>query len=269
MDEAAAEQVKALARATFGDRVTLTFHPQCFLRSGHFAGPDRDRTDAFVSVANDSEHDVVWFARGGYGSVRIVEDALPRLNAQARRKLYLGYSDMGSVMGALRTASFPLIAHAPMPADILRPQGDQAVLRALAFALERREDALEPSVRDGRSCLAFNMTIFSKLIGTPWLPDLAGQVLLLEEVSEYMYSIDRNLAHITSCPQVRRIAGIRLGRCSLVPPNEPEFAMTEVEVVEFWCRKAGIAYLGRADIGHDVQNKVVPFGGLDAFRSVA
>ena len=269
MDEAVAAQVEALARTHFGTRVSLSFHPQCFLRSGHFAGTDRERTEAFVSVANDSATDVVWFARGGYGSVRIVEDAMPRLNAHARTKLYLGYSDMGSVLGSLRAASFPMIAHAPMPADILRPQGDEAVLRALAFAIERRADCVDPSARDGGSCLAFNMTIFSKLIGTPWMPDLAGEVLMLEEVSEYMYSIDRNMAHITSCPEVRRLAGLRLGRCSLVPPNEPDFAMSEVEVVEFWCRKAGIAYLGRADIGHDAQNKVVPFGGLEAFRSVA
>jgi muramoyltetrapeptide carboxypeptidase len=84
-----------------------------------------------------------------------------------------------------------------------------------------------------------------------------------------MYSIDRNMAHITSSPLVRKAAGIRLGRCSLVPPNEPEFAMTEVEVVEFWCAKSGIPYLGRSDIGHDAQNRVVPFGGLNAFRSIA
>ena len=92
---------------------------------------------------------------------------------------------------------------------------------------------------------------------------------MLEDVSEYMYSIDRNMAHITASPLVRQAAGIRLGRCSLVPPNEPDFAMTEVGVVEFWCKKSGIAYLGRADIGHDAQNRVVPFGGLDAFGSIA
>lgn len=269
MDEAAAERVTALAAKAHGGRVALTFHPQCFLRQGHFAGADQARVDAFVSVANDTAHDAVWFARGGYGSVRIVEDALPQLTDLARRKLYLGYSDMGSILGALRAQGFPYLAHGPMPADILRAGGEDAILRALSFVLERSEDAVEPGAREGRSCLAFNMTILSKLLGSPWLPDLSGQVLMLEEVSEYMYSIDRNMAHITSSPLVRKAAGIRLGRCSLVPPNEPDFAMTEVEVVEFWCRKSGIPYLGRADIGHDAQNRVVPFGGLSAFRSIA
>ena len=45
-------------------------------------------------------------------------------------------------------------------------------------------------------------------------------------------------------------------------PNEPEFGKTEEDVAEHWCRVSGIPYLGRADIGHDVDNKVVPFGRL-------
>jgi muramoyltetrapeptide carboxypeptidase len=77
-----------------------------------------------------------------------------------------------------------------------------------------------------------------------------------------MYRIDRSLFHITSNPAVRRVAGIRLGRCSAIPDNDPDFGQTEVEVVQHWCRKSGIPYLGRADIGHDASNKIVPFGGL-------
>jgi muramoyltetrapeptide carboxypeptidase len=83
---------------------------------------------------------------------------------------------------------------------------------------------------------------------------------MLEEVSEAMYRIDRSLFHITSNAQIRKVAGIKLGRCSRIPPNEPDFGMTEEEVARYWCRRSGIAWLGRADIGHDVDNKVVPFG---------
>jgi muramoyltetrapeptide carboxypeptidase len=85
-------------------------------------------------------------------------------------------------------------------------------------------------------------------------------MLLLEDVSEYMYRTDRSMFHITSNTAVREVAGIRLGRCSQVPPNDPDFGQTEEEVVRHWCGHAGIPFLGRADIGHDVDNKVVPFG---------
>jgi muramoyltetrapeptide carboxypeptidase len=119
---------------------------------------------------------------------------------------------------------------------------------------------LEPTLGSEGPTAAFNMAILSALIGTPFQPDLSGHVLMLEEVSEYMYRIDRFLFHITSNPEVRRVAGIRLGRCSLIPPNEPEFGHTEEEVARHWCERAGIAWLGRADIGHDAGNKVTPFG---------
>ena len=56
------------------------------------------------------------------------------------------------------------------------------------------------------------------------------------------------------------MAGIRLGRCSDVPENDPDFGRTEEEIARYWCERSGIPYLGRADIGHDVDNKVVPFG---------
>ncbi|HXN42858.1 MAG TPA: hypothetical protein VN917_01325, partial [Xanthobacteraceae bacterium] len=108
---------------------------------------------------------------------------------------------------------------------------------------------------------AFNMTILSHLLGTPLQPDLEGHVLMLEEVSEAMYRIDRSLFHITSNAQIRRVAGIMLGRCNTIPPNEPDFGMTEEEVARYWCRSSGIPWLGRADIGHDIDNKIVPFGG--------
>jgi muramoyltetrapeptide carboxypeptidase len=75
-----------------------------------------------------------------------------------------------------------------------------------------------------------------------------------------MYRIDRFLFQITSSPAVRRAAGIRLGRCSLTPPNDPDFGRDETAVVVEWCAKSGVPYLGRADIGHDADNKIVPFG---------
>jgi muramoyltetrapeptide carboxypeptidase len=108
------------------------------------------------------------------------------------------------------------------------------------------------------------MIILSNLIGTGLMPDLADHVLMLEETSEYMYSIDRMCFHITTHQPLRKLAGIRIGRCSAVPENDPPFGQTEEDVVKHWCAVSGIPYLGRADIGHDIDNKVVPFGRLPA-----
>ena len=121
-----ADRVLALALAEF-PQVKLHFHPQCFLSEGHFAGPDAARRDALVECANDPAFDAVWFARGGYGAARIAEDALARFDNAAQDKLFLGYSDGGTLLGGLYRNGIGLPVHAPMPADIrqgaMRPSG--------------------------------------------------------------------------------------------------------------------------------------------------
>jgi len=239
--------------------VELVFHPQCFLTHRHFAGEDRVRADAFVEVANDPGFDALWFARGGYGSCRIVEAVIGRLGPAARDKAYLGYSDAGYMLAGLYRAGFKRVAHGPMPQDARRRGGEAAVRRALGWLAAGDPAALEPSLAEGPAA-AFNITVFSQLLGTALEPDLAGHVLMLEDVSEHMYRTDRALFHITGNASVRRVAGIRLGRCSEVPENDPDFGASEEEVFLYWCERSGIPYLGRADIGHDSANKVVPFG---------
>ncbi|RZJ02599.1 MAG: LD-carboxypeptidase [Brevundimonas sp.] len=254
-----AEGVSALA-ADLYPALEIVFHPQCFLSDGHFAGPDEVRAAAFLEVANDERFDALWFANGGYGAGRLTELVVPRLTEAARRKTYLGYSDAGSLLGALYASGFQHVAHGPMPRDLTRENGATAVRRALTWLVERSPESLEPSISPGDRTAAFNIVILSHLLGTPWLPDLSGHILMLEDVSEHMYRIDRCLLQLTSNPQIRGAAGIRLGRVSAVPPNDPDFGRTEEEVVRYWCERSGIRYLGRADIGHDADNKVVPFG---------
>jgi muramoyltetrapeptide carboxypeptidase len=267
LDPAVPDRIVALASSLYGaEAPQIVFHPQCFLSSGHFAGEDSERAQAFLDIANDESFDALWFARGGYGSNRIAPGVLPALTPAARRKTYLGYSDTGFLLAGLYKAGFAHVAHGPVAADIQRngdhgmTGGEEAAARALRYLVERAPDTIEPSVSGGAPTAAFNMMILSCMIGTSLLPDLSGHVLMLEETSEYMYSIDRMFFHITSAPELRGLAGIRLGRCSAIPENDPPFGQTEEEVAKHWCARSGIAYLGRADIGHDVANKVVPFG---------
>lgn len=261
IDTPVADRVKEIAAGLYPDQTPdIYFHPQCFLSSGHFAGDDAVRTDAFLEIANDESFDALWFARGGYGSCRLAEDLIPRLTDAAERKTYLGYSDAGSLLAALYKEGFGRLAHGPMPSDVNREGGDAAIERGLAYLIERDPGALEASVSPKTKTAAFNMIILSKLLGTPFQPDLTDHILMLEEVEEYMYRIDRSLFHITSNPGIRKVAGIMLGRCNEIPTNDPDFVQTEEEVIRHWCGKSGIPYLGRADIGHDIHNKVVPFG---------
>ena len=260
LDSRRAEAVAAAMAGLYPDgSVSAVFHPSSFMKHGHFAGDDAARAAAVIEFANDPRLDAIWFARGGYGACRIAEAVAPRLTTVARKKRWLGYSDAGSLLALLYRAGFPQVAHGPMASDAVRSEA--AARRAVDWLTTGAADSLEPSLaHDPRPAAAFNLTILDQLVGTPLEPDLSGHVLMLEEVSEALYRVDRMMFHLTSQPSIRRVAGIRLGRVSDVTPNEPEFGLTPEEIVRYWCQRSGIPYLGSADIGHDSANKVVPFG---------
>jgi len=259
LTEEAAEAVRAIV-AERGD-CELAIHPQCFLSDGHFAGPDEARLAALREVMADPAIDAVWYARGGYGSNRIAESAVVDLPEAARGKVYLGYSDAGFLHAAFHNAGLQ-VAWGPMPQDALRGDhrlldGVAAVQRALDWLVRRDPVALEPAL-DGPA-MAFNLTVLSNLLGTSLEPDFSGVDLLIEEVSEHLYATDRTMFHVTASPAIRTVRQIRLGRVSDILPNDPDFGVGEVTIVEQWCTSSGIAFGGRADIGHDAGNRVVPF----------
>lgn len=258
IDQAVAARVTALAARDFPG-VELIIHPQCFLDDGHFAGPDAARAGAFIDVANDATIDALWFARGGYGSNRLLEMVLPALTPVAAGKTYLGYSDLGYLLGALYARGIGRPVHGPMLADVSRDGGEAAVTRALAWLATQDRTAIETSV-GAQPCVAFNLAILSTMIGTPWLPDLTGHILMIEEVAEPLYRIDRMLFQLANAPQLRALAGIRLGRVNDVIPNDPPWGETIETMIDRWAGVLGVPYLGRADIGHDAGNKIVPFG---------
>ena len=251
---ARAEAVEALVAGR--SDVELHFHPQCFVEDGHFAGDDAVRLGALLECANDPGFDAVWFAMGGYGSNRIAAQAVQHMNDAAREKRYCGYSDTGFLLGALYRHGIGTLAHGPLVGDIKHDGGEAAVERALDW-LSGGSSGLEPSL-DGTPAAAFNLTTLAMLVGTDLAPDLTGHVVMVEEVAEYHYAVDRLFFHITQ--HLRDIAGLRLGRISHVPENDRPFGTGEEEIARYWCEREAIPYLGLADIGHDAANKVVPFG---------
>lgn len=248
----AAERVAAVAEA---QGVELVVHRQCFLEAGHFAGSDEARLAALREMMADPAIDAIWFARGGYGSNRIAEEAARSLSDAALAKTYLGYSDGGFLLAALHKAG-ARVAHGPMVQDVLRDGGEQAAARALDWLASGAAEALEPELNG--AAFAFNLVVLSSLMGTALEPDLTGAELLIEEVDEELYRIDRFLFHVTAQPGFAGLRQLRLGRCRIRNNDRPFGAELE-EVVRFWCGRAGVAYAGRADIGHDIDNCVVPF----------
>lgn len=236
----------------------LVIHPQCFFTEGHFAGPDSARLEALRDVMADEQYDAVWFARGGYGSNRIAEAAATDVPPAARTKTFMGYSDAGFLLAAFHEAGLDVV-HGPMVQDVARQGGEAAIHRALDWLVRRDDSALEAGLKPGNRAMAFNLTVLSSLLGTSIEPDFSRAELLIEDVAEHEYRIDRAMFHVTGSKSIRRAKGIRMGRMTEIPENDPEFGSDAESIVRAWCDRSGIPFLGRADIGHDAANRVVPF----------
>lgn len=233
------------------------FHEQCFADYAHFAGTDQQRMEALVECANDPSFDVVWFAKGGYGSNRIAQAAIAFMNDDARRKTYIGFSDCGYMLGALYRHGIGQQAHGPMPVSARSERGREGV-RGVLHWLEGDNRWLEPSLDGKTPSAAFNLITLCMLTGTPMMPDLKGHVVMVEEVSEHLYAVDRLMFQLSH--HLPGIAGLKLGRVTNVPENDRPFGQTPEEIAEFWCARNAIPYLGRAEVGHYAGNKIVPFG---------
>ena len=255
-----ADKLQAFVYEFYGDEIELRIHPQCFLEHGHFAGTDEARGLAFLEYANAPDINAIWAARGGYGTMRLHDDIFDRLGPNARSKTYVGYSDIGALLCRLYLKQIGRLVHGPVCNEINREQGEIAIRRVLDFLLAKSVDGIEPLTRMPHPRVALNLTVLEHLIGTAWQPDLTGHLLMLEEVAEHAYAIDRKLFTVTSNANIRKVRGIALGRCSAIPENTVPFGQSPEDMVREWCHRADIEYMGPADIGHDIHNKLVIWG---------
>jgi muramoyltetrapeptide carboxypeptidase len=257
-------RLSAFMALTYPDH-DIVFHPQCYLEHGHFAGTDAQRAAAFLEYANDPSFDAIWFARGGYGSNRILREVMPQLNAAAGRKTYIGFSDMGFLLGALYARGIGKQMHGAMSSSVGINDSADAAGWVLAWLIDKDRRVLEPSIVEGKPYAAFNLSILAALIGTPWLPNLTDHILMIEEVDEPLYRIDRMLFQMAHSTQLKGVAGIRLGQVTAVKDNGEQegnysFGETIEQMIDRWCKEMGVPYLGRAEIGHVERNRPVPFG---------
>jgi muramoyltetrapeptide carboxypeptidase len=172
---------------------------------------------------------------------------------------------MGFLLGALYARGIGKQVHGAMSSSIgINDHGDAAGW-VLAWLIDKDRRGLEPSIVEGTPYAALNLSILTAMIGTHWLPDLTDHVLMIEEVEEPLYRIDRMLFQMAHSTQLKGIAGIRLGQVTAIVDNGEKdgnytFGETIDEMIVRWCKEMGVPYLGRAEIGHIEMNRVVPFG---------
>lgn len=195
-----------------GSGFTVEVAPHVRDREGYLAGSDEARLSDLQAGLDDPRADVVWFARGGYGTTRL----LPRLSREglaAHPKLLAGFSDATALFAWAQGVPGVRRLYAPSVQELARE--GVCDLDALWAAVEGRDVRIPGEGPPGRSgpfpvaggCL----TLCSVLVGTPWEPDVAGRWLFLEDVGEPLYRLDRMLTHLAQAGWLDRCAGLLLG----------------------------------------------------------
>jgi muramoyltetrapeptide carboxypeptidase len=263
----------AAGAAVLSARYQLRYDPDTlFVSDGFLAGPDDHRLASLVEAIRDSEARAVFMGRGGYGLLRIASRLDPDL-LRNHPKPIVGFSD-GTVLLAQAARAGMTSIHGPVVTQLGRlPEEDKAALFALLESAEPRSllaglECLCPGSASG-PLLGGNLEVFSRLLGTPLVPDLDGAILFLEEVGERPYRIDRLLTHLELAGVFAAVAGVVVGDLIACeePPESRVASPSAMEVVRERLGRLAIPVTIGARIGHGGRNLALPYGvraSLDA-----
>lgn len=203
----------AAALKAAGCEVTLTPHLFDGGQLPHLSASDRDRAEDINSAVRDGA-EIIWCARGGCGCLRIL-DKIDWEMIGSRGVAIAGFSDVTALHWAMAKFGMDSILAAPMM-KYLGTAGDGLTCKTLSDALSGRPvslrlEALKKGFASGHP-LPGNIAVAASMCGTPFFPDTAGKVLVLEEVGEAPYRIDRMLTQLRLAGTFDRCAGIVFGR---------------------------------------------------------
>lgn len=229
---------------------------------GHLAGSDTARARDLVTAWRDDTVRAIWCARGGYGAQRLLDLLPARLFAQGGPKPIIGFSDVTPLLHRALQGSGTQMVHGPAIVN-LGEAGDETLdhlhtLLTEPFRPRTLLHGLRPW-REGRpegTLLGGNVALLAASIGTGDLPSAEGAIVLLEDVGQSAWVLDRGLTQLVRAGWLRRAAGIVLGDFSM--DDDP--AAVEA-VLRDRLLPLGVPVWAGARIGHERVNLAVPLGG--------
>jgi muramoyltetrapeptide carboxypeptidase len=249
---------------------------------GYLAGKDERRAEELMEAFTDKEVDAVACVRGGYGVMRML-DRLDFDKIRANPKPLLGFSDITALHAALQAKAGLVSFHGPGPASGLGSEEGPTDFTAecLLRALQTSGDTSKPYIISVPSSVAKvasygsgkatgrlvggNLSLISALEGTPYAIDCEDAILLIEDVNEAPYRIDRMLAQLRLAGKLKQIKGAVLGQFTTEFVREDKLTddarFDTNGVLAQYFKDAGIPVLLNYPIGHHKQNATVPLGG--------
>ncbi|MCG0276796.1 MAG: LD-carboxypeptidase [Thermosediminibacteraceae bacterium] len=245
----------------------------CYENYGYLAGSDDVRAYDINDMFASPEISAIFCMRGGYGTLRIL-DLLDYESISKNPKIFLGYSDITAIHIALIQKSGLVTFHGPMPAadftcnDFNKFTKD-AMLKALTSNSPLGEikspegypaaEMLVPGSAEGE-IIGGNLSVIVSTIGTPYEIDTRGKLLMIEEIGEEPYRIDRMLTQLRLSGKLNDAAGIILGQFTNCVPKHPEKSLTLDQVFRDILVPLNKPVIKGVCFGHEEHKATIPMG---------
>ena len=221
----------------------------------YFSGTDQQRVAELNAAWNDPSVDGVLYVGGGWGGARVLEAGF---RFPGRALWTVGFSDSSSLLLAQWAAGLPGAIHGSSGGPDERWQRTVALLSGhpvtpLQGVGRRPGQAKGPLV-------VTNLTVATHLIGTPWMPDLRGAILVLEDVGEAPYRVDRMLTQWRSAGLLQQLSGVACGRFSWEKDDILPGDFTMEEILEERLGDLGVPLIVDLPVGHGLPNMALPLG---------
>jgi muramoyltetrapeptide carboxypeptidase len=232
---------------------------------GYLAGSDAERLKDINAAFAADEVDAVWCVRGGYGSMRLLADLdYPAL--RRRRKPVIGFSDLTALHSAIHRKCGLVTFHGPTARARLTPFTRDSLRRALVEQIDScgvvdNGRVLRPGRAKGR-IVGGNLALITALLGTPFAPNFEGAILILEDIGEAVYRIDRMLRHLILAGALQQCVAIVAGDFRPPKGEKSRDNRTLDDVLTEAAARVGIPCLAGAPFGHIADQWTIPLGSI-------
>ncbi len=240
-------------------------------RQGYLAGSDRDRADDLNRALRDTRVDGVWCLRGGYGTMRILE-AIEYDALRANPKAIIGYSDITALHLAIAARCGIGTFHGPTARATLTDFSRRSLARAVGAngepcGVAASARVLRAGVARG-PLVGGNLALLTALIGTPYAARCDGAILVLEDVNEPAYRIDRMLRHLRLAGILGKCSALLLGDFTLRTDSDDDPMMLETSLREAADAVNGPCLAG-IPVGHIDDQWTLPLGAIASVNTDA
>lgn len=232
----------------------------------YFSGTDEERLDDFQQMLDDDEVKAVLCARGGYGMTRII-DKINFKKFRKQPKWIIGFSDITLLHSHLYSNYYISSLHAPMASAFNDAGYINRFVQSLKNALENHRAIYTADThelnRKGEAIgevIGGNLALLAHAVGTDSDIKTRGKILMLEDVGEYLYNIDRMIYQLKRSGKLKRLAGLIVGGFTDMKDTERPFGKTAYEIIQDAVKEYDYPVCYGFPVSHGKENYAIKIG---------